>query len=101
MKNIKIDDINGFKGAELFKELDAINSYVNGISKQLIEENRVYLIVNILLIVIFFIAFVVFNNFQISYYYKERYDIICNSCVIIRDFKSLFIFNNDKLINPL
>lgn len=38
-ENIRIDDINGFKGAELSKELDVINSYVNGISKQLIEEN--------------------------------------------------------------
>lgn len=37
-ENIKIDDINGFNGAELSKDLDVINSYVNGISKQLIEE---------------------------------------------------------------
>lgn len=36
--NIRIEDIQGFKGAELSKGLDVINAYVNGISKQLIEE---------------------------------------------------------------
>jgi D-alanyl-D-alanine carboxypeptidase len=37
-KNIKVNEINSFKGSELSKELDVINVYVNGISKQLIEE---------------------------------------------------------------
>ncbi|APG66485.1 MULTISPECIES: M15 family metallopeptidase [Tenacibaculum] len=37
-KNIKVDDISGFKGSELSKELDVINVYVNGVSKQLIED---------------------------------------------------------------
>lgn len=36
--NIKIDDIKGFEGAKLSKELDVIKVYVNGISKQLIEQ---------------------------------------------------------------
>ena len=35
--NIRIDDIKGFEGANLSKELDVINVYVNGISRQLIE----------------------------------------------------------------
>ena len=35
--NIRIEDIQGFKGAELSKDLDVINAYVNGIAKQLIE----------------------------------------------------------------
>ena len=37
-ESIRIGDINGFKGAELSKELDVISSYVNGISKQFIDE---------------------------------------------------------------
>ena len=36
--SINIDDIKGFEGAKLSKELDVINVYVNGISKQLIEQ---------------------------------------------------------------
>ncbi|MFK8060497.1 MAG: M15 family metallopeptidase [Polaribacter sp.] len=36
--SISFNDIKGFKGAGLSKELDVVNVYVNGISKQLIEE---------------------------------------------------------------
>ena len=53
------------------------------------------------MIIVFIIAFILFYNFHFSCYYKEKYNVICSTCGITRDFKSLLAFEDENLINPL
>lgn len=42
-----------------------------------------------------------FYHIKIFLYYKEKYNLICKTFGITRDFKSLFVFESKNLIKPL
>ena len=65
------------------------------------SKSKTYLTINISLIIIFLIALLCFDNFQIFCYYKDKYNVICKTCGITRDFKLLLVFESKNLINPL
>ena len=59
------------------------------------------MIVNTSLILVFLVAILIFYNFEVSCYYKEKYNVICKTCGFTRDFKSILKLDFDALINPL
>ena len=67
------------------------------------RNNLDYKIVNIVLVIIFTIglAYVVFSNESLNCYYKENFDILCKTCGITRDFKSILKLDFSNLINPI
>jgi len=65
------------------------------------SKSKTYLIINISLIIIFLIALLCFYHFEVSCFYKEKYNVICKTCGITRDFKKLLAFEDENLINPL
>lgn len=67
------------------------------------RNNLDYKIVNIILVIIFIIGliYVIFSNESLNCYYKENFDILCKTCGITRDFKSILKLDFSNLINPI
>ena len=67
------------------------------------RNNFDYKIVNITILLIFLIglAYVVFTNESLNCYYKENFNVLCKTCGITRDFKSILRLDFSNLINPI
>ncbi len=67
------------------------------------QNNLDYKIVNIILVIIFIIGltYVIFSNESLNCYYKANFDILCKTCGITRDFKSILKLDFNNLINPI
>lgn len=62
-----------------------------------------YSIINYILILIFIIGalYVLFSKGTVKCFYKENYDILCKTCGLTRDFKSMAKLDFSNLINPI
>lgn len=60
-----------------------------------------YLIVNFILGLTFLLGFfyLIFSESNLVCYYKDNYNILCSTCGLTRDFKSILKFEFESLIN--
>ncbi|QCE43153.1 DUF2752 domain-containing protein [Psychroserpens sp. NJDZ02] len=67
----------------------------------MLNDRRAYIITNISLILIFLLGLVylLFSEHNLICYYKQNFNVLCNTCGLTRDFKSILRLDFDNLIN--